>query len=208
MFENVLPENGLELIDNISSKLNDFYLAGGTDLALQLGHRKSIDLDFFSPTLFNTDIVLENIQPDKTLLVRTGAIHCELKKVKLSFLFYPLPLTYPTILWRGLNLADWKDITAEKFKAISQRGTKKDFYDLYAVLQIKLSIDDACQIFKARFASSGINMYHVLKSLTFFEDAEEDPLPILTAESKHWQWDVIKKFFEGNIKQFEKNLME
>lgn len=207
MFENVLPENGTEVIDTLSPKISDFYLAGGTGLSLQLGHRKSADLDFFSPTIFNTEILLKNIQPDKTFLVKEGTIHCELKKVKLSFLYYKQPLVHPTIIWRGINLADWRDITAEKFKAIAQRGTKKDFYDLFAVLQLKLSIDEACWIFKKRFASSDINMYHILKSMTFFEDAEEEPSPVLLMEYGEWQWEKIKKFFEQNIKQFEKCLI-
>ncbi|WP_460176483.1 nucleotidyl transferase AbiEii/AbiGii toxin family protein [Thermodesulfovibrio hydrogeniphilus] len=83
----------------------------------------------------------------------------------MSFLYYNHPLIYPTISWQKVRVADFKDITAEKIKAISQRGTKKDFYDLYAVLKLKLSIKEACVIFKKRFASSGINFYHVLKSL-------------------------------------------
>ncbi len=59
MFENVSPENAIEVIDQLSDKLNDFYLAGGTALALQLGHRKSLDLDFFSQRIFNADVILD-----------------------------------------------------------------------------------------------------------------------------------------------------
>jgi len=108
-------------------------------------------------------------------------------RVKLSFLYYSHPLIYPTISWRKVPVADFKDITAERIKAISQRCTKKDFYDLYAVLKLKLSIKEACVIFKKRFTSSGINLYYVLKSL-FFEDAEEDPKPILLVKGKDWEW--------------------
>lgn len=208
MFEKVLPENALKVINQLSTNLSDFYLAGGTGLALQLGHRKSADLDFFSSKMFSTEFLLNTIQPDKTLLVREGTIHCELKKVKLSFLFYNQPLIYPVINWRGIHLADWRDIVAEKFKAISQRGTKKDFYDLYAVIQLRSSIEETCLIFKKRFGSSEINMYHVLKSMIFFEDAEDEPSPIIVMKGKEWQWDNIKKFFMTNIKEFEKYLLD
>lgn len=207
MFESVLPEQAIGIANNLASKLDDFYLAGGTGLALQLGHRRSADLDFFSQEIFNTDILLERLSPEKIFLVREGTIHCELKKVKLSFLFYKQPLIYQPIPWRGLKIADWKDIVAEKFKAISQRGTKKDFYDLYAVLQMRLSIKEACDIFKARFASSGINMYHVLKSITFFEDAESEPSPMLIVKGEDWEWVRVTKFFEQNIKIFQEQLM-
>ncbi len=208
MFEEVLPENALKIINKLAANLDDFYLAGGTGLALQLGHRKSADLDFFSSKMFNTEFLLKTIQPDKTLLVREGTIHCELNKVKLSFLFYNQPLVYPVINWRKIELADWRDIVAEKFKAISQRGTKKDFYDLYAAIQLKLSIEEACLAFKKRFGSSDINMYHVLKSMIFFEDAEDEPSPIIVIKGKEWQWDNIKKFFMANLREFEKHLQD
>lgn len=140
-------------------------------------------------------------------MARDGAVHCELKGVKLSFLFYKEPLIYPQVVWRNINVSDWRDITAEKFKAISQRGSKRDFYDLYAVLKMKLTIGEACEIFKKRFRKSVINRYHVLKSLVFFEDAESEPEPILHVNGKDWEWASIKSFFENNIKNFEAGLL-
>ncbi|WP_460178039.1 nucleotidyl transferase AbiEii/AbiGii toxin family protein [Thermodesulfovibrio hydrogeniphilus] len=62
----------MEVIDQLSDKLNDFYLAGGTALALQLGHRKSLDLDFYSQRIFNADVILEKIKSDKTFLAQKG----------------------------------------------------------------------------------------------------------------------------------------
>jgi hypothetical protein len=114
---------------------------------------------------------------------------------------------YPTIKWHSIEIADWKDIVAEKFKTISQRGSKKDFYDLYAVLKLKLSIEEACQIFKERFSASGLNMYHVLKSIVFFEDAVDEPTPIILMSGREWEWESIKDFFEQNISKFEKGLL-
>ncbi|MCX5859483.1 MAG: nucleotidyl transferase AbiEii/AbiGii toxin family protein [Proteobacteria bacterium] len=207
MFEKVLPKNSIRVIEKISPGINAFYLAGGTGLALQLGHRKSADFDFFSADPFNPDALLEHIRPAKTLLVQEGTIHCELDQVKLSFLFYRQPLVYPSISWKGIKLSDWKDITAEKFKSVSQRGSKKDFYDLYAILQMKLSIEEACGIFKTRFASSGLNLYHVLKSLTFFEETEGEPDPMLIINKSEWNWKKIKNYFVKNIKEFEKYLV-
>lgn len=207
MFEQVLSKGALKVIIDLSGRIRGFYLAGGTGLALQLGHRRSEDFDFFSPEPFSTDALLEKIRPDSTLVVREGTIHCELKGIKLSFLFFRQPLVWPTISWRGVDVADWRDITAEKFRAISDRGSKKDFCDLYAVLQTKLSIEEACSVFKRRFSSSGINMYHVLRSITFFEEAEHDPQPILITQGKEWEWETVKTFFEKNVQQFKDGLM-
>jgi len=207
MFENVVSQGMLKVIDTISPFLKDFYLAGGTGLAIQLGHRISIDLDFFSPIQFETETLLYKISPNKVIAVRNGTIHCEREGIKLSFLFYKEPLVYPIIIWKGLNMADWRDITAEKFKAISQRGSKKDFYDLYSILKVKLTIEDACEIFKKRFATSGVNRYHVLKSLIYFDDAEADPEPTLCMKGKDWEWRAVKLYFEKNVKIFEKHLI-
>lgn len=207
MFEEILPEKTIRTIEKLSIHINHFYLAGGTGLSLQLGHRQSLDLDFFSLKIFNVDKLLDEIAPDKIFFVEKGTVHCEIENIKFSFLSYKQPLIYPLILWRKLNLADWKDIIAEKFKAISQRGTKKDFYDLYAVLKLKISIEEVCRIFKDRFTLSGINFYHVLRSLVFFEDADDEPFPVLMSKNADWEWEQVKKFFEQNIREFEKHLI-
>lgn len=207
MFENVLSEEAIKVIKKLFPMPGEFYLAGRTGLALQLGHRKSEDLDFFTTELFNTDVLLSKITPEHTLYITEGTVHCEHGGTKLSFLFYKQPLLYPTIKWHSIEIADWKDIVAEKFKTISQRGSKKDFYDLYAVLKLKLSIEEACQIFKERFSTSGLNMYHVLKSTVFFEDAEDEPAPIILVSGREWKWESVKDFFEKNISKFEKELL-
>lgn len=207
MFENVLSKEVINAIDIISPLLGNFYLAGGTGLSLQLGHRKSEDMDFFTTELFNTEVLLSKIKPEHTLYVTEGTVHCEFKGIKFSFLFYKQPLKYPTITWHEIKVAEWRDIVAEKFKTISQRGSKKDFYDLYAVLKLKLSITEACRIVKERFSASGLNMYHVLKSLVFFEDAEDEPPPIIIMAGIEWNWENVKNYFKKNIKNFEKELI-
>ncbi|MBI3754093.1 MAG: nucleotidyl transferase AbiEii/AbiGii toxin family protein [Deltaproteobacteria bacterium] len=207
MFEEVLSEEAIAAAEELSPLLADFYLAGGTGLALQLGHRKSVDFDFFSRELFQSDILLQKIRPDKILFAREGTLHCEKRGVKLSFLFYETALIYSPAVWRKIKVADWRDIIAEKFKAISQRGSKKDFYDLYAAVILKMGIEEACLIFKKRFGSSDMNLYHVLKSLTFFDDAEGEPMPHLLMGGEKWEWKNIKIFFEENIYRFEKGLI-
>ena len=206
MFEEVLYPETIEVIELLRPNLETFYLAGGTGLTLQLGHRRSDDLDFFSETLFNTDSFLSLVSPDKILLTSLGTVHCEIKGIRISFLYYNVPLIYPALSWHGIKVADYKDIVAEKIKTISQRGAKKDFIDLYAVLKMKHSISEVCNFFKKRFAASGINFYHVLRSLVYFEDAETEPNPLILLRGKEWQWDNVKSFFINNISIFEREL--
>ncbi len=204
MFEEILSEKAVKTAASISAQIEAFYLAGGTGLALQLGHRFSDDLDFFSENPFNVDAVIDAIQPDHVFYSSRGTIHCEIDGIRVSLLFYSVPLAYPTLHWQNIKIADIKDIAAEKIKTISRRGSKKDFVDLYAIIRLKYSVAEVCTIFNNRFGGSDINFYHVLKSLTFYEDAEEDPMPRMNAPHKMWTWDTIKSFFLSNIELFEK----
>jgi hypothetical protein len=203
MFEEILPKRAVEIVETLSPHLGSFYMAGGTGLGLQIGHRKSNDLDFFSYELFNTDAILSVVSADKVFLTALGTVHCEIKGIRVSFLYYAVPLIYPPISWHGIKVAHLNDIVAEKIKAISQRGSKKDFIDLYAVLKMKYSVPKVCEIFKNRFKTSDINLYHVIKSLVFFEDAEQEPTPVIVMPGEEWKWGNIKTYFSDNITLFE-----
>ncbi len=82
-------------------------------------------------------------------------------------------------------------------------GAKKDFYDIYAVIMLKSDIREVCTLFLKRFEHTDINLYHVLKSLVYFEDAEEDPHPTILNNNKEWSWDSVRRFFETHVKDFE-----
>ena len=148
MFEEILSETALKTVELLSAQIEDFYLAGGTGLALQLGHRFSEDLDFFTENQFNIDAVISAVQPDNVFYSSKGTIHCELNGIQISLLFYSVPLINPPLHWHNIKIADIKDIVAEKIKTISQRGSKKDFVDLYAVIKLKYSVAEVCNIFK------------------------------------------------------------
>lgn len=206
MFEEVLSEKALDAIDSLSEKIEDFYLAGGTGLALQLGHRFSEDLDFFSDRPFHIDAITSAVQPDSVLYTTRGTIHCEIKGIRVSLLFYSVPLVHPALQWHNIRIADIRDIAAEKIKTISQRGSKKDFVDLYALIELKYSVAEVCGFFKERFGKSNLNFYHVLKSLTFYEDADQEPMPKMKDCDPMWSWETVKAFFLSEIAKFEKQL--
>ncbi|EFK08345.1 conserved hypothetical protein [delta proteobacterium NaphS2] len=206
MQNQVVPARTKSLLKHIAGDINQFYLAGGTGLALQLGHRISEDLDFFSEKTFETEDLVSLVDPDKIISTRPGALNCIKEGVKLSFLFYEIPLCFQVHFWEGVNVAAWQDVVAEKIKTISQRGAKKDFWDVYAVIKLCASLELVSDFFLKRFENSRLNLYHVLKSLVYFEDAENEPDPILLPEMKSTNWSQVKHFFEKNVKNFEKAL--
>lgn len=210
MFENALPAASRKLLQDFNDEINrlEFYLAGGSGLALQLGHRVSEDMDFFTPKDFRPEALarfLETRTHYRETMVSPGTLYCDLNDVKVSFIYYPIPLVYSPLVFQKMRLADWRDIMAEKFKTLSQRGSRKDFYDIYACFTInKLSIQEGSSIFRKRFAGTGINYYHILKSLAYFQEADKEPELILL---KPIQWRSVKDFFLKNLKQFEKYLL-
>jgi hypothetical protein len=209
MFENVLPPASSALLRDLNGELKarGFYLAGGTGLALQLGHRVSEDLDFFTATEFEPVVISRQleIKPNYSeTMVSRGTLYCRASGVKLSFLLYPVPLRHPALNYLGVAVADWRDILAEKFKTVSQRGSRRDFYDIYACFtQKRLSIAEGTAIFKDRFAGTGINHQHVAKSLTWFADAESEPDPQLLVET---DWPTVKEFFDSHAADFAESL--
>jgi predicted nucleotidyltransferase component of viral defense system len=158
--------------------LDGFYMVGGTALALQYGHRKSIDLDFFLPHDFSLFELKEKI----------ATLDGILDGVKLTFLRYPYPLLFPLIPWEGVALADPRDIGCMKIDAISARGSRKDFVDLYVLLE-QYPLRDILRMFEEKYAGIHYNTLHLVKSLSYFDDAEMEPMPIML---RSLEWGVVK----------------
>jgi len=174
--------------------LRRFYLAGGTGLALHLGHRRSHDLDFFSGERFDEETLLQEMQSLSGFSLAAKAphtLHGAIAGTKISFLAYSYPVLFPFTTFLGAQVADLRDIAAMKISALASRGTKRDFVDLYAVSR-RHGLEQCLAWFQRKFAQVSYSRVHVLKSLTYFEDAEKDPMPeMLTPLS----WDEVKQFF-------------
>jgi len=194
-----------------------FYLGGGSSLSLQFGHRISEDLDFFCVNPFNfssargatslLSLLRKESSTLEEILNEDNTILGILDGVKFSFFYYPVPLLFKPLIFEGIEVADWRDIIAEKLKTIAQRGSKKDFYDLFEIFYSeRLSIKETVRTFKKRFNDTGINFYHVLKSLVYFEDADLEPDPIYIKKPMP-QWNRIKEFFIQNIQEFSEEML-
>ena len=180
MHEETLSENTRIVLGKIASIAQPFYLAGGTALALELGHRMSIDLDFFSAEEFSTQALVENLSALGNLKIDDQSAHTlngVLDGVKISFFYYPYPLLFGTLEYNRVSLADERDIGAMKIQAISGRGSKKDFVDLFVLLK-KYPLQDLLDFFYKKYQKFNYNLLHILKSLTYFHDAEADPEPV------------------------------
>jgi predicted nucleotidyltransferase component of viral defense system len=203
LFLNILPDNQSKLLEKISKEnwISKFYLAGGTALALQLGHRQSIDFDLFSFEDFNTlEIVnkLNRLGDFNLFSEKENTINGELDNIKISIIGYKYPLLKMPLNYNFLRIADILDISLMKLSAISGRGSKKDFIDLFYILK-QFSIDELFKIYHNKFGTSIANGYHLLKSLIYFEDAENDPMPIMIAKT---EWEDIKEFITLKIKKY------
>lgn len=174
--------------------LDDFYLAGGTGLALQFGHRLSLDLDFFSPEIFDEDRLLERMQAIDGVGVVSKApytLHANISETKVSFLGFPYPVLFPPAQFLGVAVADPRDIACMKLSAIASRGTKRDFVDLYYCAR-RFRLAEILLMFEQKFVKTKFSKIHLLKSLTYFADAERDPMPRMLAAV---EWNEIRQYF-------------
>jgi len=179
--------------------LKSFYLTGGTALALQIGHRESEDLDFFSPKSFEP-IKIEQSLSQYGKLSQTkldkGTLNTYLNGVKLQFLEYPYPLIKPTTKWGSISLSSVEDIAATKIQTIGMRGSKKDFVDLYFLLK-QFTLPELFALMAKKYARVDYSQTHLLKSLVYFADAETQPLPKM---HQPVTWDQVKKTIVSAVK--------
>lgn len=193
-----------------------FYLAGGTGLALQLGHRISEDLDFFTEQEFIPEKLVLQLRSRVEISVANlapGTLHliCE-RAVRVSFFHYPYRLILPLSEFRECPVADYRDIAAMKLIAIAQRGSKKDFVDLFFLLK-KVKLQQLKKIVEQKYAGINYSWPHLLRSIAYFEDAEEDPMPVLTTAGrqrsmKPAEWEKIKRYLVEAQKRALEELRE
>lgn len=171
-----------------------FYLAGGTGLALQFGHRLSLDLDFFAEEQFDEEVLLERAQQlgvFSLVMKAPHTLHATLGTTKISFLGYDYPVLFPKRYWEVVAVADPRDIACMKITAITSRGTRRDFVDLYVTAR-QFGLTELLQLFGQKYRKTRYSKPHILKSLVYFGDAEKDPMPHMLM---NLSWEEVKHFF-------------
>ena len=200
----ILPDEQLRLLKLLSGEsfIRDFYLAGGTCLALYLGHRQSYDFDFFIPEDFDTSLIINN-------LTRIGryerdnedknTINGTLDNVRISFFGYKYDIIDDFSLLKGIRLAGIRDIAAMKLEAIAGRGSRKDFVDMFFLLK-QFSLVEIFSFHAHKYGVGLSNQYHHLKSFVYFADADAEAMPLMTHPL---DWDVVKKRMISCARQFK-----
>jgi len=183
----------LEQIASFATR-RGFYLGGGTAVALHLGHRRSIDFDWFiqkplgDPMLLAQYIRSQGID-FKTSKVEAGTLHGLLSGVRFSFLEYQYTLLSPSVKLKDLDcsVASLDDLACMKLSALAQRGSKKDFVDIYALALKHRPLPDILTLYKQKYEVE--DMSHVLYALAYFDDADKERMPRMLWKT---DWKTIK----------------
>ena len=178
--QTVVPEL-MELLKKIMSEktFSNFNLVGGTSLALQMGHRNSVDIDLFGNSEINSELFVEKLfefgevkvaQSTKNILIT------KINDIKVDFVNYKYPLLSEYLFIENIRMLSIKDIAAMKLNAIAGRGSKKDFIDLYFLLN-EFSLKEILSFYEKKFNDGSVFM--VQKSLSYFDDANAQQQPIM-----------------------------
>lgn len=193
----------LELLKQLCQEpyLKDCRLVGGTALALQYGHRASVDLDFFGSFGPEVDTLFNVLRPYAEVQKIKDGPNIKvffMDNIKVDFVNYSIyPWIDKPIEDESLRLASPKDIAAMKINAIEGRGSKKDFVDIYFLLQ-HYSLDEILSFYSQKFPNYSI--YRALKSLIYFADADSKDMPTMFTDVS---WDEIKTYIKKTVAKFE-----
>lgn len=192
-----------------SRLMEQAYLAGGTAIALHLGHRISRDLDFFTSTRFEESILSQQLEEIGLITERSKGqtILGKMNGVHFSYFFYKYPLLFKPISFHNVSITDLRDCAAMKLEAIAARGTIRDFVDLHAIMQHRgMTLLELFSFHQQKYLPQHDTAAHALRSLTYFVNAEEEharPLEMLTPI----HWESIKAFFIEKVAREGKLLL-
>jgi hypothetical protein len=178
-----------------------YLLAGGTALALYLGHRQSEDLDFMSMTPGDPGVIAASLQardPSTVVVDRSAhSLHLQIRGVKVSYLWQPGVRLDADAVVDGIPLASVSTLAALKCNAIANRGARKDFIDVVALLEAGWSLPQLLNA--AQDHAPTLDRGHLLRSLTYFADAEQEPDPVLF---RPMPWDTVRYILERHVRTY------
>lgn len=184
-----------------SGLLTNAYMAGGTAAALQLDHRISVDFDFFTEQAFVPRTFTDELSKQGSFeesQVSKGTVLGKFEGVKFSLFIYGHPLLFDPLPFESVSIADIRDVAAMKLDAISSRGAKRDFIDLYYICRTGYTLKDVFDFYDRKYGKLNSNFVHIQKSLIYFNDAEADEMPRMLKETK---WKDVKRFFEREVRK-------
>jgi hypothetical protein len=201
LYQSAVPLSLLEVLRSLQEKTQGtgFALAGGTSLALRFGHRMSVDLDFFTESHFDPQTWADKIGagPECITGMAAGTLQLILDGVKVEFLRHTYPKLAEHDRINGLALWSLQDVGAMKLNAIANRGSKKDFHDLVALMDL-FPLDCILGWYRTKYQPASLMM--VVRSLAWFEDAEQEPDPICLNGR---DWNEVKDRVSAALRRLE-----
>lgn len=200
--QTILP-NTLELLNRLSLRpeMQGMRLVGGTALALQLGHRQSIDLDFFGKPAASQDEILNMLETFGLYRIRNrtnNILQLIVNNVMIDIVDYSrYHWIDPPLQYGSITLASPKDIAAMKINAIEGRGSKKNFVDIYFLLQ-QYSLEELLGFYAQKYPNHSI--FRALLSLSYLNDAEEQAMPTMLIPTP---WEDVKTAVSLAVKRYQ-----
>jgi Nucleotidyl transferase AbiEii toxin, Type IV TA system len=196
-----VPLNLLEVLRALQEKTTaaGFALAGPTSLALRLGHRLSIDLDFFTAPPFDVPALAERLGagPESITGQTEGTLQLVIDNVKVEFIRHAYPKLAADEHIQGVTLYSLEDVAAMKLNAIAHRGSKKDFYDIAALLE-RFPLETMIRFYQEKYRPASLLM--LIRSLAWFDDADAEPAPV---SLRNDTWPAIRETISAAIRTLE-----
>ena len=199
LIESAVPQNVLSLLRTLMGDegLQRFYLVGVTSLALRIGHRISIDLDLFTNEDFDAVSLGESLHrrySAAAMETEKNTVRTVISNTKVDLIAHRYQLLGPIEHIHGIRMAGMKDMAAMKINAISNRGVKKDFWD-YAALLSYFTTEEMLSFFQSKYPAA--NAWHAEKSLSFYDDSENDPDP---RDLSGRTWSEVKQIISQSLR--------
>lgn len=207
LHKEILSSNTFKLLQKIQGipEFKNFYLAGGTALALQLRHRKSVDLDFFTNVEFKSSIVTNFPEKYSVMSIFDNSIELISMDTKVFFFYFGFPLSNEVKEVDQIMMADPFDIGLMKLLALQGRTTKKDIIDLYFLDQEFIKLEILLEKFEEVYPKDSFNNYQSFKKLLDFENVKNQPEPIVV---KPYNWNDCMQLVETKITKHIQQLLQ
>jgi len=211
LYPEILNQSQLDIIDKLDfDRENKIYLAGGTALALYLNHRTSVDLDFYTEKELDNNKILVKLQNTFSNLIvnlhQKNTLLLTVNNTDTSLFYYPYRLIGNTETYKKIEIASIEDVAAMKVGALVQRGKRRDFVDLFYLLQ-RFSLDEVLKFTLKKFP--GYQEMLVLRALIFFEDAEDEDLQRgIRIFDSNFSWTKAKELIFEEVKKYQLSMFK
>ncbi len=211
LYPEILNKNQLSVIEKLNfDKAYGIYLAGGTALTLHLNHRTSVDLDFYTDRKIDNNEILIKLQETFSNLTislhQKNTLFSKINDVDFSLFYYPYKLIGKTKLFKDIKIASVEDIAAMKVGALVQRGKRRDFIDLFYLLQ-KFSLEKILRFTLKKYP--GYQEMLVLRALIFFKDAEDEDLQRgIRIFDKNFSWEKAKEKIFDEVRKYQLSMFK